>query len=76
MDRTNLLSKRGTIFLVVWNGGEICETADLVRKVKKPNKVVIMLDFQCIFNKVFLLPYRKEEYLRKGGEIIAKMKKI
>lgn len=40
----NFLSRRADVYLVVWNGGEICDTADLVRKAKKMKKEVIVLD--------------------------------
>ncbi len=41
--RNSYLSKQADLFLAVWNGGETCHTADLVRKVEKLGKEIILI---------------------------------
>lgn len=42
--RNSYLAKEGDIFIAVWNGAEICDTADLIRKAKKQRKETIVIE--------------------------------
>lgn len=41
---SNYLSRKADIYLAVWNGGEICDTAELIRKARKMKKVVVVIE--------------------------------